>query len=162
MVKDGTFREDLYYRLAMVEVKLPGLAERREDLPLLERYFLEKFAAEYNKPVSGMTRRAQTRLAMYSWPGNVRELENIIGNACMMVDGIVIDVRDLPESIRGQSREMVLQDESMLSLQELQKRHMIRVLERVGGNKSQAAEILGVSRATIYQLLAQARPESSA
>jgi DNA-binding NtrC family response regulator len=66
MVKEGAFREDLYYRLAMVEIKMPGLAERREDLPLLERYFLEKFAAEYNKPVSGMTRRAQTRLAMYS------------------------------------------------------------------------------------------------
>jgi DNA-binding NtrC family response regulator len=157
MVKDGTFREDLYYRLAMVEVKLPGLAERREDLPLLERYFLEKFAAEYNKPVSGMTRRAQTRLAMYSWPGNVRELENVIGNACMMVDGVVIDVRDLPESIRGQSRDAAAPDDGMISLDELQKRHMIRVLERVGGNKSQAAEILGISRATIYQLLAQTR-----
>jgi len=162
MVKEGTFREDLYYRLAMVEIKLPGLAERREDLPLLERYFLDKFAAEYNKPVSGMTRRAQTRLAMYSWPGNVRELENVIGNACMMVDGIVIDVRDLPESIRGRSRDLAVQDETMLSLEELQKRHMIRVLERVGGNKSQAAEILGISRATIYQLLAQTRPRSSA
>jgi len=162
MVKEGTFREDLYYRLAMVEIKLPGLAERREDLPLLERYFLEKFAAEYNKPVSGMTRRAQTRLAMYSWPGNVRELENVIGNACMMVDGTLIDVRDLPESIRGQSRDLPAQDETMISLEELQKRHMIRVLERVGGNKSQAAEILGVSRATIYQLLGQVRPRSSA
>jgi DNA-binding NtrC family response regulator len=162
MVNEGTFREDLYYRLAMVEIKLPGLAERREDLPLLERYFLDKFAAEYRKPVSGMTRRAQTRLAMYSWPGNVRELENVIGNACMMVDGIVIDVRDLPESIRGQSRDLTVQDDTMISLEELQKRHMIRVLERVGGNKSQAAEILGVSRATIYQLLGQLRPRSSA
>jgi two-component system, NtrC family, response regulator HydG len=162
MVKEGTFREDLYYRLAMVEIKLPGLAERREDLPLLERYFLEKFSAEYNKPVSGVTRRAQTRLAMYSWPGNVRELENVIGNACMMVDGIVIDVRDLPESIRGQSSELPAEDETMISLDELQKRHMIRVLERVGGNKSQAAEILGVSRATIYQLLGQVRPRNSA
>jgi transcriptional regulator with PAS, ATPase and Fis domain len=163
MVNEGTFREDLYYRLAMVEIKLPGLAERREDLPLLERYFLDKFAAEYRKPVSGMTRRAQTRLAMYSWPGNVRELENVIGNACMMVDGIVIDVRDLPESIRGQSRDLAaVQDDTMISLEELQKRHMMRVLERVGGNKSQAAEILGVSRATIYQLLGQVRPRSSA
>jgi DNA-binding NtrC family response regulator len=162
MVNEGKFREDLYYRLAMVEIKLPGLAERREDLPLLERYFLDKFAAEYNKPVSGMTRRAQTRMAMYSWPGNVRELENVIGNACMMVDGIVIDVRDLPESIRSQPRDLAAQDDTMISLEELQKRHMIRVLERVGGNKSQAAEILGISRATIYQLLAQTRPRSSA
>jgi len=162
MVKDGSFREDLYYRLAMVEIKLPGLAERREDLPLLERYFLEKFAAEYKKPVSGMTRRAQTRMAMYSWPGNVRELENVIGNACMMVDGIVIDVRDLPEPIRLQSRELSVPDETMISLEELQKRHTMKVLERVGGNKSQAAEILGISRATIYQLLAQTRTGRSA
>ena len=162
MVKDGAFREDLYYRLAMVEIKLPGLAERREDLPLLERYFLEKFAAEYKKPVSGMTRRAQTRMAMYSWPGNVRELQNVIGNACMMVDGIVIDVRDLPEPIRLQSRELSAPDETMISLEELQKRHTMKVLERVGGNKSQAAEILGISRATIYQLLAQTRTGRSA
>ena len=103
MVNEGTFRKDLFYRLAMIEVKLPGLAERREDLPLLERHFLEKFAAEYRKPLSGMTRRAQTRLANYSWPGNIRELENVIGNACMMVDGPVIDVSDLPEEVRGQS-----------------------------------------------------------
>jgi len=100
MVSDGTFRADLYYRLAMVEIRLPGLVDRREDLPLLERYFLRKFAAEYNKPLSGMTRRAQSRMANYFWPGNVRELENVIGNACMMVDGTVIDVGDLPEPIR--------------------------------------------------------------
>jgi DNA-binding NtrC family response regulator len=157
MVNEGTFRKDLYYRLAMIEVKLPGLAERREDLPLLERYFLEKFAAEYRKPLSGMTRRAQTRLANYTWPGNIRELENVIGNACMMVDGPVIDVSDLPEELRTQTGEGAERDESMLSLDELQKRHAKRVLELVGGNKSQAAEILGISRATIYQLLAQTR-----
>jgi DNA-binding NtrC family response regulator len=157
MVNEGTFRKDLYYRLAMIEVKLPGLAERREDLPLLERYFLEKFAAEYRKPLSGMTRRAQTRLANYTWPGNIRELENVIGNACMMVDGPVIDVSDLPEELRTQAGEGAERDESMLSLDELQKRHTKRVLELVGGNKSQAAEILGISRATIYQLLAQTR-----
>ena len=162
MVNEGTFRKDLYYRLAMIEVKLPGLAERREDLPLLERYFLEKFAAEYRKPLSGMTRRAQTRLANYSWPGNIRELENVIGNACMMVDGPVIDVSDLPEEVRGQSGSAVGQDESLISLEELQKRHAKRVLEKVGGNKSQAAEILGVSRATIYHLLEQTRPGSGA
>ena len=163
MVSEGTFREDLYYRLSMVEIRLPGLAERREDLPLLERYFLEKFAAEYKKPLSGMTRRAQTRLAMYSWPGNVRELENTIGNACMMVDGVVIDVSDLPEPVRGGQPESIGgEDDSLISLEELQKRHMKRVLEKVGGNKSQAAEILGVSRATIYQLLSPRRTGSSA
>ena len=160
MVREGTFRADLYYRLAMVEVKLPGLAERREDLPLLERYFLKKFAAEYNKAVKGLTRRAQTRMANYAWPGNIRELENVIGNACMMVDGSIIDVSDLPDPIRGQPTEMPVQDDALLSLDELQKRHTMRVLERVGGNKSQAAEILGISRATIYQLLSQTKTGS--
>jgi DNA-binding NtrC family response regulator len=160
MVREGTFRADLYYRLAMVEIKLPGLVERREDLPLLERYFLQKYATEYKKPVSGMTRRAQSRLANYSWPGNIRELENVIGNACMMVDGTVIDVGDLPEEIRRPSRDLPVPDDMLISLEELQKRHTVRVLERVGGNKSHAAEILGISRATIYQLLGQTRVAS--
>ena len=160
MVSDGTFREDLYYRLAMVEVTLPRLAERREDLPLLEKYFLERFAKQYGKAVVGITRRAQAHLATYPWPGNVRELENVLGNACMMMDGIVIDVADLPDQIRGQPREIASQDDLLISLEELQKRHALRVLERVGGNKSQAAEILGISRATIYQLLAQPKTGS--
>jgi DNA-binding NtrC family response regulator len=161
MVRDGTFREDLYYRLAMVEIPLPRLMDRREDLLLLERHFLEKFAAEYRKPVAGITRRAQTRMAIYSWPGNIRELENVIGNACMMVDGTVIDIGDLPEPVRGQSGEVAGPDEILMSVHELQKRHVMRVLEHVGGNKSQAAEILGISRATIYQLLADAKIENA-
>src|ERR1700723_166149 len=157
MVRDGKFREDLYYRLAMVEIPLPRLTDRREDLPLLERYFLERFAAEYKKPLAGITRRGQTRMAIYSWPGNIRELENVIGNACMMGDGPLIDIGDLPEPVRGQSGDVTGQDEILMSVQELQKRHVMRVLEHVGGNKSQAAEILGISRATIYQLLADAK-----
>jgi transcriptional regulator of acetoin/glycerol metabolism len=99
-------------------------------------------------------------MAIYSWPGNIRELENVIGNTCMMVDGKVIDLRDLPESVRGQSGDVAGQDEIEMSLQELQKRHVMRVLEHVGGNKSQAAEMLGISRATIYQLLADTKAEA--
>jgi DNA-binding NtrC family response regulator len=157
MVSDGEFREDLYYRLAMVEIPLPRLIDRREDLPFLQRYFVEKFAAEYKKPVAGITRRAQTRMAIYSWPGNIRELENVIGNACMMVDGTIIDLDDLPEPVRGRAGDVAGKDDILISLEELQKRHVMRVLEHVGGNKSQAAEILGISRATIYQLLAQGK-----
>jgi DNA-binding NtrC family response regulator len=160
MVNDGEFREDLYYRLTMVEIALPRLMDRREDLPLLERHFLERFAAEYKKPMAGITRRAQTRMSIYSWPGNIRELENVIGNACMMVDGTVIDIGDLPEPVRGQSGDILGQDEMLMSLQELQKRHVLRVLDHVSGNKSQAAEILGISRATIYQLLADVKVEN--
>jgi DNA-binding NtrC family response regulator len=159
MVQEGRFREDLYYRLAVIEIGLPVLQDRREDLPLLERYFIEKFSAEYNKPIAGLVRRAQTRLATYPWPGNVRELENVIGNACMMADGNLIDVNDLPERLRRPLNQGVAGNEGFLSLEEVQRRHVLRVLESVGGNKARAAEVLGIGRATIYQLLSRMKPE---
>lgn len=161
MVREGTFREDLYYRLAVVEISLPVLANRREDLPLLERYFIEKFSKEYRKPIAGLVRRAQTRLATYSWPGNVRELENVIGNACMMTDGNLIDIADLPERLRMPLSQELGGDETFLSLEELQKRHILRVLEGVGGNKVRAAEILGIGRATIYHILSKIKGEET-
>jgi len=159
MVQEGRFREDLYYRLAVVEIPLPTLANRREDLPLLERYFIQRFSKEYNKPISGLVRRAQTRLATYPWPGNVRELENVIGNACMMVSGSLIDVDDLPERLRGPIGGEAGTDDAFLSLEELQRRHILRVLEGVGGSKARAAEVLGIGRATIYQMLSRMKIE---
>jgi DNA-binding NtrC family response regulator len=159
MVRDGQFREDLYYRLAVVEIALPLLANRREDLPLLERYFVERFAAEYKKPISGLTRRAQGVMATYPWPGNIRELENVVGNACMMVDSKFIDINDLPERLRTAFTGDSVIDEGLLSLDEVQRRHVMRVLERVGGNKARAAEILGLGRATIYQMLSRMKIE---
>jgi DNA-binding NtrC family response regulator len=159
MVREGKFREDLYYRLAVVEIGLPALASRREDLPLLQRYFVEKFGKEYQKPIAGLTRRAQSRMATYPWPGNIRELESVIGNACMMADGKFLDIKDLPERIQSQSSDQSLTDEAFLSLEEMQRRHVSRVLARVGGNKARAAEILGIGRATIYQLLSRMKVE---
>ena len=155
MVEEGQFREDLYYRLAVVEIALPTLTNRREDLPLLERYFIEHFSTQYHKPIAGLTRRAQTRMATYPWPGNIRELENVIGNACMMTDGDLIDIADLPESLRTQPAEIQSADETLLPLDEIERRHVLRVLEKVGGNKVRAAEILRISRATIYQFLSR-------
>jgi DNA-binding NtrC family response regulator len=154
MVRDNLFREDLYYRLAVVEIGLPPLAARREDLPLLERYFIEKFSTEYNKPIAGLVRRAQTRLATYSWPGNVREMENVLGNACMMAEGELIDITDLPERMRAPAREDAAAGEEILSLEEVQRRHILKVVELVGGNKTRAAEVLGIGRATIFKILA--------
>jgi DNA-binding NtrC family response regulator len=159
MVHDGQFREDLYYRLAVVEITLPVLANRREDLPLLERYFIEKFSAEYNKHIAGLVRRAQTRLATYPWPGNIRELENVIGNGCMMADGSLIDIDDLPERLRGPLEDLT--GEGFLTLEELQRRHILRVLDGVGGNKARAAELLGIGRATIYQLLSRMKVDDT-
>lgn len=153
LVQEHKFREDLFYRLSMTEIRLPRLADRREDMPLLQKYFVEKFASQYNKPVAGITRRAQALLASYLWPGNVRELENVLGNACMMVEGPVIDVKDLPAHFRCASTHA--HEEEMLSMEEIQKRHLSKVLERVGGDKSRAAEVLGIARSTLYNMLAK-------
>ncbi len=158
-VAEKEFRDDLYYRLSMVEVKLPLLAERKEDLPLLVRYLVERFATQYNKPIRGLTRRAQALLARYMWPGNVRELENALGHACMMVEGDLIDVRDFPDTLRKPAERELVEDEDLIPLDELQRRHALRVLARVGGNKKRAAEILGIARTTLYQLLAESGAE---
>jgi DNA-binding NtrC family response regulator len=154
LIHERRFREDLYYRLSMLEITLPALFDRKEDLPLLQRHFIEKFATQYNKPVRGMTRRAQALLGRHDWPGNIRELENVIGKACMTVEGSVIDVIDLPAYLR-KAPVARADDDNMLSMEEVQERHLVRVLERVGGDKSRAAEVLGISRSTLYNILAR-------
>jgi DNA-binding NtrC family response regulator len=162
MVREGSFRDDLYYRLAAVEIALPRLAERREDLALLLRYFVKKFAVEYGKPISGLSRRAQVRLATYPWYGNVRELENVIQNACMMTETNVIDIKDLPEVLRSPLSATSMTDDLMTPLDEVMKRHVLRVLTEVQGNKTRAAKVLGIGRATIYELLARWNLEQGA
>jgi len=151
MVEQKTFREDLYYRLGMVEIRLPRLADRKEDLPLLQRYFLERFSEQYGKPISGFTRRAQALLARHYWPGNVRELENVIGSACMVTRDDVIDIPDLPEHLSGPGDEE--RSDALISLETLERRHVQHVLARLDGNKNRAAEVLGISRATLYSIL---------
>jgi DNA-binding NtrC family response regulator len=153
MSRQGKFREDLYFRLCAVELKVPSLAQRPEDLPLLERHFLKTFSTQYNKAVAGLTRRAQTVLARYPWPGNIRELQNVIEHACMMTESDVIDVRDLPERVQKQSAAGSADYEVLMSVDQLERRHAQRVLDHVGGNKVRAAEILGISRTHLYQLL---------
>jgi len=157
MVAQGQFREDLFYRLSVVEISVPRLSQRREDLPLLQRHFLEKYSRLYKKEVLGITRRGQARLASHHWPGNVRELENVISSSCIMAVGRVIDLQDLPELFRAMPGESAPEAEELLSLDELQRRHLLRVLNLVQGNKARAAEILGVGRNTIYQMLGRYR-----
>jgi len=156
MARQGKFREDLYFRLSAVELKVPSLAERPEDLPFLERHLLKTFAAQYNKPVAGFTRRAQTVMARYPWPGNIRELQNVIEHACMMAESDVIDVRDLPDRVQNQAAAADADYEVLMSIDQLERRHAQRVLDHVGGNKVRAAEILGISRTHLYQLLKDA------
>jgi DNA-binding NtrC family response regulator len=152
LMQEGRFRDDLYYRLGTVNISVPRLYDRREDLPLLQRFFVEKFSKEYNKQIRGITRRAQVLMAAYSWPGNVRELENSISLATMMTDRAIIDVLDLPPGMQLRSGGP---SEGLVSFEELHRRHLQRVMEHVRGDKAMAAEILGISRSTLYNLLSK-------
>jgi two-component system response regulator AtoC len=129
---------------------------------LLQLHFLEKYSALYAKQISGITRRAQSCLAAHSWPGNIRELENVIGSSCIMCVGSVIDLPDLPEVLRSPAPAIERDDEELVSMETIQQRHLLRVLNRVEGNKAKAAEILGVGRNTIYQILSRIRAGSAA
>jgi DNA-binding NtrC family response regulator len=161
MVREKTFREDLFFRLSMVEIKLPCLNERKEDLPLLLRHFVEHFSGVYGKNIEGLTRRAEALLSRYPWPGNIRELENVIGYACMMTDSERIDIGDLPDSFHSAGACTGTPVVELVSIDEMQRLHTKRVLDFLEGDKVKAAEILGVSRATLYRLLAQVPAEAN-
>lgn len=150
-IAEKRFREDLYYRLSMVEIQAPRLADRKEDLPLLERHFIAKFAAQYGKDIRGLTSYAEIRLSQHAWPGNVRELENVLGYAAMMTLNGTIDVQDLPQCLQPNPKQTeqstVSSPASEANAFEAQERVLIsRALETAGGNQSQAARILRISR----------------
>jgi len=161
LVKDGKFREDLFYRLSAIEIGVPSLRQRLEDLPLLEHYFLERFSADYNKPIHGMTRRVQALFSRHPWHGNVRELENAIAHACMMTSGVTIDIADLPEAIRASQTTEDCEVSDLASMEEVQRRHALQVLNAVRGNKVKAAEILEISRGSLYRLLREHDPQEN-
>jgi DNA-binding NtrC family response regulator len=153
-IAERTFREDLYYRLTMVEVHVPSLAERPEDLPLLIQHFIDKFSHQFGKDVRGITHRAQIVLARHDWPGNVRELENVIGNACMIVMGDTIDAVDLPEYLRSASSPEPKPAQAGVSglpqvatsLQGHERALVSDALQRAKGNQSEAARLLRIGR----------------
>jgi DNA-binding NtrC family response regulator len=153
----GRFREDLYYRLNVVEIKLPPLGERVEDIPLLARRFLEAFATKNRKRVAGFTDEALGAMAAYAWPGNVRELENVIERAVILCRGDRIGVAELP--LHGQHAAQPLPPGPQLSglgdftLDELERAMIKRVMEEHKGNISRAANALGLSRAALYRRL---------
>jgi DNA-binding NtrC family response regulator len=154
LVHEKLFREDLYYRIGIVQIRLPSLAERREDLPLLLREFVERCSAQYGKNIRGITRRAQSILYRHSWPGNVRELENVVAHGCMMANGQFIDVSELPEGLCAplNTQEPL---NGLHSLAEMERRYARQVVAQLGGNKLKAAGVLKVSRGTLYRLLAE-------
>ncbi len=152
-VAEGKFREDLFYRLSLIELPVPRLADRPGDLTLLVRHFVRHFADQYGKKIRGLTPRAMLVLERHDWPGNVRELENAIGHAAILVMGDLIDVVDLPEYLleARSSPSAVLAASD--GLEAVEKRMLLEALEQARGNKSAAARILRISRDTLrYRL----------
>jgi DNA-binding NtrC family response regulator len=144
-IAEKRFREDLYYRLCMVEIQTPRLADCVDDLPLLVRHFVAHFAAQYGKEIRGLTGRAHVRLSKHSWPGNVRELENVLGHAGMMTTGTMIDREDLPaylHAVPSQSTSSLHAD----ALDGQERLLIVEALEKSDGNQTQAARILRISR----------------
>ncbi|WP_353117917.1 sigma-54 dependent transcriptional regulator [Nitratidesulfovibrio sp.] len=151
-VEKGTFREDLFFRLNVVSTTLPRLADRREDIPLLVRHFIDKYALAFRKSVQGIDEQALGALTGYSFPGNVRELENIIERAVALTDGQTIGLLDLPEDIRNLEFD-TLEGDGLPTLAEVERRYVIRILEKTGYNKRLAAQVLGVPRTTLWRKL---------
>jgi DNA-binding NtrC family response regulator len=150
----GRFREDLFYRLSSIQIRIPSLSERLEDIPLLVQYLLKKYNDAYGKKISGLTRRAQAILLQHAWPGNVRELENVISSACITAMGDFIDIADLPEHLQHRGPRSTDGDEwRPLSLEEVRKIHIRRVLDLCQGNRLRAAQVLGIGRTSLYRYL---------
>ena len=152
-IAEKAFREDLYYRLSMIEVRLPPMVERKEDLPLLTKYFVQKFSSHFRKDIRGLTQRAQVVLARHNWPGNVRELENVLGHACIMAVAETIDVQDLPEYLRFPLRTSAAAAGGAVAVapgdetfEAHEKRLLAEALEKANGNQSQAARDLRIGR----------------
>jgi len=144
---EGRFRQDLYYRLAAFTLRLPALAERKADVPLLAQVFIARFAAKLKKAITGMDESVKERLLAYTWPGHVRELRNMMERACILCDGPLLDAASLPLELQGDQEQKL---GAVYDLEQVEREHIRRVLAHTGGNKTLAAELLGIGLTTLY------------
>jgi DNA-binding NtrC family response regulator len=158
-VEEGRFREDLFFRINVVNITLPPLRARGNDVLMLAQHFITRYAAQTGKQVTGLSSAAAERLLAYNWPGNVREVQNCIERAVAVTQYEHITVDDLPEKIRAYQRPRVLaasdDPSELVPLEEVERRYILRVMESVGGNKTMAAQILGIGRKTLYRKIEQ-------
>ncbi len=155
MVEDRRFREDLYYRINVIHIPLPPLRTRGGDVLLLAQHMLRHYAAVFDKKVVGVSAAAAERMISYDWPGNVRELGNCLERAVALANFEEVQVDDLPEKIRSSRHRQLSGTElpELLTLEEIERRHVIRVLEACNGNRTDAAKMLGLDRKTLYRKL---------
>ena len=153
-IRTGNFRQDLYFRLNVVQIKLPPLRERKSDIPLLVTSFLEKFANPRGESRS-ISEEAMRQLVAYDWPGNVRELENSIERAVALGSGPIVHVGDLPSNLQYPTTERAPEKDELLPLEELERRAILRMLRETSGDKLAAARMLGIGKTTLYRKLKQ-------
>jgi two-component system response regulator HydG len=151
-IRTGGFRQDLFFRLNVVQLKLPALRERKSDIPLLVNSFLEKFS-EPEKPPRIVSEDAMRRLMAYDWPGNVRELENAIERAVAFGSGPILHMADLPSSLQQAAGDSSPDADEVVPLDELERRAIVRALRETGGDKLAAARLLGIGKTTLYRKL---------
>lgn len=152
-IKEGRFREDLYYRLCVIPIEIPALRNRKEDIPLLAEYFLRKHAANHSLNVVGFTPAGLAKLMNHPWEGNVRELENVIERSAILAGGRLLDDTDLPDLTAPASPTGFVEEKAgeYVTLRELERQYIARILRRTGGKKERAAHILGIDRKTLYR-----------
>jgi two-component system response regulator HydG len=156
----GAFRQDLYFHLNMVQIKLPPLRERKSDIQLMVISFLEKFSDPHGPPRT-ISDDAMRRLIAYDWPGNVRELENAIGRAVAIGSGTIVHVGDLPSNLHYSSSERAPDKDELLPIEELERRAIQRTLRETGGDKLAAARMLGIGKTTLYRKLKRYQMEQA-
>jgi two-component system NtrC family response regulator len=151
LIEEGRFREDLYYRISEVNVRVPALRERNSDVIVLARTFLDKHAKQHHRSLRGFSQEALRAIQVYAWPGNVRELENKINGAVILAEGTHVTAKDLELEAQAQDEPIPL---NLRKVREQAERQAIsRALSMDNGNISKAAELLGISRPTLYDLL---------
>jgi DNA-binding NtrC family response regulator len=156
LVRNGKFRQDLYYRLNVIRIELPALRHRSDDIPLLVKHFIDKFADGARRNMEGIREEALAALKSYDWPGNIRELEHTIERAVLLGKGTLVGLEDLPAHLvaRGESAIVLAQAfDHRLTLHDLEREYIGKVLANTNGNKTEAARILGVDRTTLYRKL---------
>jgi two-component system response regulator HydG len=153
-IRSGAFRQDLYFRLNVVQMKLPALRDRKSDIPLLVTSFLEKFSGMHGTTKT-ITDEAMRRLITYDWPGNVRELENAIARSVALGSGPTVEMSDLPSNLHYGTSERVPDSNEILPLDELERRAILKTLRETSGDKLAAARMLGIGKTTLYRKLKQ-------
>jgi len=160
LVEEGKFKDELYYRLNILELSIPPLRERKDDIAPLCSYFIHKFTKEFNKTVEHISEEVISTFMSYDFPGNVRELEHIIERAVILADGSTIEFKHLPQRFHRDDFTAADANKKFMTMAEMQKNYILEVLEATGGNKTKTAELLGISRAALWRKLKQFKENS--